>query len=92
VSTIKYGKPDMPQTVMVRAFGNEPVKLRALGFLEGAVRVAGNDDNKTVGFPSEDVFRFDTSLFEKLKAAYRKSNLQQLISLWKDAMPFRVAS
>jgi len=80
------GKAD---SVIVRAFGNEPVRLVAVGTGAGWVEVANAADRtKTVGFPAESVYRFDGELFDQLKEAYEGQQTELLAVLWKRATPF----
>ena len=74
------------RTVMVRAYGDEPVRLTALGVLStGAVEVVGADPNRSTGFPVKDVFRFDARLYDRLRAAFDNGDHEGLTALWSEA-------
>lgn len=76
-----------PFHVIVRAFGDEPVRLRAINVHKGFVEVAGKDDTKSVGFRRDWVFRFDEGLYGRLREAFDKGDEKSLIRLWQQASP-----
>jgi hypothetical protein len=74
-------------SVMVRAYKDEPVQLAALEVATTYVIVAGTDRTKTIGFPRDCVFRFDNGLFARLRMAYEKGSAATLSKLWAMAEP-----
>lgn len=79
------------ESVMVRAYRNEPVKLAAVGAAPGAVLVAGGDPGKAIGFPVGAVFRLDLDLFGRLRAAFDAGDQARLEEFWRAAEPFSSA-
>ncbi len=73
--------------VMVRAYGDEPVRLAALEVAATYVLVAGQDRTKTIGFPRDCVFAFDDALFARLNKAYQEGSGRTLATLWAKAKP-----
>ena len=82
-AVIKNAEP-----VIIRGYGNEPVRLRATSVRDGVVEAVGADEDSPMGFPSEDVFQFDVGLFKKLRTAYAAGESQAVIDLWKRATPY----
>ena len=78
--------------VIVRAFGGEPVRLKAVEVGESVVQAYGSDPQKTMGFPAEDVFTFDPAIFRQLHKAYLARNDAGLRSAWKKASRFNPAA
>lgn len=71
---------------LVRAFGDEPRKLRAA--LDGdAVRVFGQDCDESIPYPSNFVYEFEDQLFTELAAAYGRGDIFNLTALWRRARP-----
>lgn len=71
------------RTVLVRAFGDEPLKLMARGLHDGVVELDLGD--ATALFPPADVFPFDAGLFSRLRKAYGSGNKSELGRLWGEA-------
>ena len=78
-------------TVMVRAFGGEPVRLRARYHHGQHVEVVGADEEMAIGFPAEDVFDYDETLCGRLKAAFEGGDNSALSALWAVAHQFESA-
>lgn len=77
-----------PKCVLARASCGEPARLTAVGRGEtGAIEVYGTDADKTIGFPAEDIFAFDQSLFSRLGKAFTDGDADRLVSLWGKATP-----
>jgi hypothetical protein len=74
--------------VMVRAYGEESVRLWALNIGDGVVEATGEDRAASMVFPAEDVFKFEASLFAQLKGAYEDQSTERLRSLWSRAQRF----
>lgn len=79
--------PTKSPKVLVRAFGDEPVPLRAVGAHGGVVEVAGKGGAR-IGVPLTKVFQFSEGVFSSLSAAYRAGGQAELQSLWSQAKPF----
>ena len=66
----------MTAVVIARAHGGEPVRMIAFGRRGRVVYVANpsrvdainTGDSEPIGFPAEDVFRFDETLYQQLRA------------------------
>ncbi len=74
--------------VVVRAFGDEPVKLAARSIWGEAVEVIGDNPNRSGFFPVASVFCFDEKLFRLLKTAFDQNDRKRLIDLWNKAAKF----
>jgi hypothetical protein len=70
--------------VIVRAFGDEPVRLFAyrLNLQASTVYVGNEAATRPVGFPIDDVFDFDAELYQNLQAAYASGNKAELSDLY----------
>lgn len=77
------------RSVIVRAYGDEPVPLKLLSMRNGVVEVAGEDEAKPLGFTTDIVYPFDDGLFSKLKEAYETGDRGSLTQLWREARPYR---
>jgi hypothetical protein len=71
--------------VIVRAFGDEPVRLFAyrLNLQSSTVYVGNEAATRPVGFPLDDVFDFDAELYRALNAAYSTGNKAALSDLYE---------
>jgi hypothetical protein len=76
-----------PADVMVRAFRGQPVRLTATARAGGVIIVHGIDKAKAIGFPGQDVFRFDPARFSRLCAAYESRETDRLDREWQSAEP-----
>jgi hypothetical protein len=86
------------QTVIARAFQGVPLARRVwdigerviyLTNDEGLEKLAsGHSAPPPIGFPVEDVFRFDEALFKRLESAMRRQEKAQLARIWSDAKPY----
>lgn len=79
--------PLQKSPVIVRAYGDRPVRLRAVCRCGGSVEVEG-DKGISLAFPREYVFDCDDKLFEDLLAAYERHDDSALIELWAKAVQF----
>ena len=78
-----------PADVIVRAFGGEPVRLKATGRIgPSTIEVVGADESKAIGFPAADVYRFAPSVFKALRSAYDKGDPAKLEKAWNSAERF----
>jgi hypothetical protein len=85
--------------VLVRAFGDEPVRAVYWDAVPGSVGICNPDlyvgwterqDNpRPIGFPEACVFLFDESLLEQLMVAYAKHDANRLSALWEKARSFK---
>lgn len=80
-------KSPFPVTVIVRAYGNEPVQLIAYSADRAHVVVAGGDRAKAIGFRIANVFEFEEELFADLSSAYSSGDASALTALWSRARP-----
>ena len=76
---------DIISDVIVRAFGGEPVRLKARSQIKNAIEVIGDDPNMPAYFPASAVYKFDDGLFRKLRAAYERRETGRLDELWNKA-------
>ena len=77
------GKPTV--RVIVRAFGDEPVRLIA-GVRYGAYVIVMNADmDAAIGFPLSRVYRDDEDTFRALERAHKAGDGQALTHIWKAA-------
>lgn len=73
---------------LIRAFGDEPRKLKASWDGE-AVRVFGPEGDDWIPYPSAYVFEFEEELFDDLAAAFGRGDRSKLIALWQRARPLK---
>jgi hypothetical protein len=76
---------------MVRAFGDEPVKLLANPVNAKVVEVASLDGEVTCGFAPAFVYEYDERAYRALVAAYERGDAGSLRSLWSAASHFGTA-
>jgi hypothetical protein len=91
VSTRDVTRDEGFPMVMVRAFKEEPVRLRAVGLGDETVEVAGEDRSASIFFPLACVYRFDERLFQQLHSAYIAHDNPRLKQLWAKAERFEPA-
>lgn len=91
-STMDYSRRARTKSpkVLVRAYGGEPVPLRAIKTRGGVVEVAGKGGAR-IGIPLAEVFQFSEDVFSSLSAAYQDGGQAQLQALWSQATPFSPA-
>lgn len=75
--------------VLVRAYGDEPVVLKAVDGNAKTIEVVGEDESISLSYPAGYVYEFETDLFEKLNSAYRNQDHLYLQKLWKDAKQYK---
>lgn len=75
-------------TVIIRAHGNEPVRLRAVRFDARTVEVSGSDPDQSISFPIQWVYSDNEETYKKLLAAYENGDTERLLTLWKMAVRF----
>lgn len=74
--------------VLIRAYSDEPVLLRAEGEGKSSINVVGDDPAKGLAFPESLVYFYDADLFDRLKAAFQRKNTKELSGLWSKAEHF----
>lgn len=75
--------------VIVRAFRDEPVKLRAVAVRGRVVDVVGADDSLPMPFHIERTYRFDEKVFREMRLAFENDKIDELNRLWDRAELFR---
>lgn len=73
-------------TVIVRAFEDEPVMLHVVGRDGDRLILTGDEGSHTIAFPADTVFRFSASLYDALRRAFDRRDSDQLKSLWRQAV------
>jgi len=68
---------------IARGFAGRPTKVRILGERDGVTVVTGSDENRAVGYPSNDVFDFDDALYGELREAYANGDRPRLERAWR---------
>jgi hypothetical protein len=69
--------------VIVRAWGDEPVKLFLYAVENNRCKVGKEGATKTIGLPFDQVFYFDLDIFTSLSTAFAQSDKRDLASLWQ---------
>lgn len=75
-------------TVIIRAFGDEPVRLQVVGFDGKTVQVIGSNPSEPVSFPVQWVYSDDGDTYKDLLAAFTAGDSGRLLKLWKAAGMF----
>ena len=57
----------MKKQVIVRAYGNEPLIRRVWSTASKIIYITTDANDDPIGFPREDVFKFDNELAVKMK-------------------------
>jgi hypothetical protein len=86
VSTKKSPNPDY---VIIRAYEDEPVKLRVVAIRGEAVDVVGSDESLPMPFHAYRAYRFEEDTFNHLRMAYESRQKDRLIHLWEKAEQFQ---
>jgi hypothetical protein len=84
------------QVVMVRAFGNRPLKRLLLettndkGFIchPDTLEDCKTGNSYPIGFPLIDVFHFDEQLFARLESAFRRRDKRGIANIWTECGSF----
>ncbi|OGT66201.1 MAG: hypothetical protein A2993_02460 [Gammaproteobacteria bacterium RIFCSPLOWO2_01_FULL_47_190] len=74
--------------VIVRAYGDEPIILCVKSAGESTVEVYGDDDQKTINYPAQYVYKYDPHLYSSLKKAHNSNDKDTLATLWKNAAKY----
>jgi hypothetical protein len=72
--------------VIVRAYGDEPVKLLEVGRERGHVLVAATAQGRSIGFPYENVVPFTPERYRTLRSAYESGDRRALLSAWEQVL------
>ena len=72
-------------SVIVRAYGDEPVVLQAHSCRDGRVEVFREDESKSISLPQDYIFSYSLSVFDQLKEAYARGDSESLANLWQAA-------
>ena len=76
---------DRPTPVVVRAYGDEPVELLAVGERPGYVEVTRQGTGVSIGFPVAYVYEYSAQLVADLRDAYAAGDHDRLHRLWSVA-------
>ena len=74
------------KAVIVRAWGDEPVKLTLHRIANNRCYVGREASKQSLCLPMEQVFMFDEALFGRLKSAFSQKDVQLLHSLYAAAV------
>jgi hypothetical protein len=77
------------QLAVVRAYDDEPVRLRVLRVTRQYVVVATYDTAQQIGFPRDRVYAFDQAMFEAMRQAFDTSDIAALSRLWNSCAKWR---
>jgi hypothetical protein len=87
MSSVSNLEPKQRTEVIVRAFADQPVRLKAYGKdVNGHVVVEGTD-GATMLWLATEVYQFNAELFRELKRLYSEKR-DQLDQLWRTATPY----
>jgi hypothetical protein len=86
---ISHGGVDMRgETVIVRAFKGVPLARQVWDVGERVIYLASGEGLTPIGFPKEDVFIYDESLYKRLQSAARRRDGRNLPRIWSEAKPY----
>lgn len=68
--------------VIVRAWGDEPVKMYLESIENNVCYVGSGVSGRTIGLPSDQVFAFDNALYSSLHATFREGDRDRLSTLY----------
>jgi hypothetical protein len=68
--------------VIVRSFGDEPVKLFLHRIENNRCYVGQPDSLRPIGLPFDQVFEFEVDTFTTLSTAFQQNDLRRLGELW----------
>ena len=78
---------NISSNVLVRAYGDEPVPLKALPH-DGDLVVFRDSPEAGIPYPRAFVYEWDEGLFAELRSAFELNDLAKLIQLWSRARFF----
>lgn len=86
------------EAVIVRAFKGVPLARKVWGIGERVIYLTDDEGLERLntghytpvplGFPKEDVFSFNKSLYKRLESAYRRKDERHLAGIWSEAKPY----
>ena len=86
------------ENIIVRAFKDEPLARRVWGVGERVIYItddeglrrlsSGRSTPPPIGFPKEDVFKFDERLYRRLASAIKRRDRLNLKGIWSEAKPY----
>lgn len=85
MATSTPSAPMAQSDVMVRAYGDEPVRMKVLESGPDSTLVAREAGAPSIGFPSSLVYAFDAALYAELRRVYEAGDSETLRGLWKNA-------
>ena len=92
VKEINCPSRKMSVPVIVRAAGDEPVKLNIVNIEGHVAELVGADPRNTIGFPIELIYTYDEALFRQIADAYAAGNTTQLQKHWGQAIRYECRS
>lgn len=90
VVEVKQNSPDVTDfvTVIIRAYGDEPVRLKVVGCDGRVVDVIGEVQGDPVSFPIQWAYVDDERTYGMLLDAHEAGDFAKLRTLWKSAGRF----
>lgn len=87
---VNKNRPDVTNfvTVIIRAYDDEPVRLRVVRFDGQVVDVVGDQEGEPVSFPLQWAYVDEGETYGTLLAAYQSRDSAKLLALWKSAGRF----
>jgi hypothetical protein len=76
-----------PQTVIVKGFKCEPIRLKAEGIENFLVLLVGNDGKTRTKLKVKYVYCYDEEVYLKLKSTFDSGDTEQLTREWQCAKP-----
>ena len=77
---------DHEVNVIVRAYGDEPVRIK--GVLKGRLlEIYRAQPGDSMGWPTSEAFSDGPGIYEKLKAAWESGDRKAIMDAWGDAKP-----
>ena len=68
---------------IVRAYGDEPVRVTAVRTPTGGFEIYRTDRHRRLGWPPNLIYQFDSLAFDGLRAAYDSGDNARLLALWR---------
>jgi hypothetical protein len=75
--------PREQRVAIARGFAGRPTKVRVLDERDGVTVVTGSEENRAIGYPSTDVFKFDDALYGELREAFSSGDQARLDRAWR---------
>jgi len=77
------------RTVIVRAYDDEPVRLRLVRDAGRYIIVGHYDTRHTIGFPRDRVYVFEETMFETMRQTFVAGDEATLSLLWERCAKWR---